>query len=177
MERIIVIGSSCAGKSTFARELSQKLGYEYIQLDELHWLPNWQEQTAEEFRKIVSEKINSDRWVLDGNYSVVKDITWPLATDIVWLNYSFSTVLYRALKRSVIRAATKEELFSGNVETFRQSFFSKDSIIWWVITTFHDKRKRYPVLLGSNLASGANIVEFNKTSEASRWLSLVSVTK
>lgn len=95
------------------------MALEYIELDQLHWLPNWQERADDEFRGLVKQATASDTWVLDGNYSVVRDIVWTRATKIIWLNHSFRVVLYRSFTRSIVRAVTKKKLFAGNVETFK----------------------------------------------------------
>ncbi len=54
MNRIVVIGSSCSGKSTLSQFLANKLNSEYIELDQLHWLPNRQERPDDEFRNMQS---------------------------------------------------------------------------------------------------------------------------
>ena len=143
MHRIIVIGTSCSGKTQLARRLAETLDMPHVELDQLFWLPNWEQRSTEEFRALVKEAVAADHWVVDGNFSSVRDITWPRATHAVWLNYSFPVVFYRALYRTVSRAITKEELFSGNRESFRQSFLSRDSILWWVLTTYRKNRRRY----------------------------------
>ncbi|KGJ93783.1 adenylate kinase [Colwellia psychrerythraea] len=170
MERVVVIGSSCSGKSTFSQKLANKMVLEYIELDQLHWLPNWQERADDEFRGLVKQATASNTWVLDGNYSVVRDIVWPRATKIVWLNHSFNVVLYRSFTRSIVRASTKKRLFSGNVETFKQTFFSRDSIILWVLQTYHQKRKRYNKLLTQMKCQGIEVVELNNQKQVDRYL-------
>ncbi|MFK7847466.1 MAG: adenylate kinase [Rhodothermales bacterium] len=144
MPRIIVVGSSCAGKSTLAQKLSAAFGLHYIQLDALSWLPNWVERDNASFLELLAQEANThEHWVVDGNYSRTHHITWAKADVIVWLNYSYPLVLWRALTRTVRRVSTKELLFAGNVETVRRSFLSKDSILLWVIKTFHYRRRRY----------------------------------
>ena len=170
MKCIVVIGSSCSGKSTFSQKLSNKMALEYIELDQLHWLPNWQERADDEFRGLVKQATASDTWVLDGNYSVVRDIVWPRATKIIWLNHSFSLVLYRSFTRSIVRAVTKKKLFAGNVETFKQTFFSRDSIILWVLQTYHQKRKRYNKLLPQLKFQGIEIIELNNQKQVQQYL-------
>ena len=170
MERVVVIGSSCSGKSTFSQKLANKMALEYIELDQLHWLPNWQERADDEFRGLVKQATASDTWVLDGNYSVVRDIVWPRATKIIWLNHSFSLVLYRSFTRSIVRAVTKKKLFAGNVETFKQTFFSRDSIILWVLQTYHQKRKRYKKLLPQLKCQGIDIVELNNQKQVDQYI-------
>ena len=131
-----MVGTSCAGKTTLARQLSRALGAPHIELDAIHWQPNWEARSAEEFRQLVGDAVAGERWVVDGNYSVSRDIVWGRATAIVWLNYSFRVVLWRALYRTTRRVISREELFSGNRETFRQAFLSRDSIILWATTTY-----------------------------------------
>jgi len=46
--RINVIGTSGSGKSSFSKRLAEKLDVPYIELDALHWKPNWTESTDEE---------------------------------------------------------------------------------------------------------------------------------
>ncbi len=41
MRRIVVIGTSGSGKTTLARELAGRLNVPHIELDALHWKPNW----------------------------------------------------------------------------------------------------------------------------------------
>jgi adenylate kinase family enzyme len=170
MKRVVVIGSSCSGKSTFSQNLAMKTKVEYIELDQLHWLPNWEERPTEKFRELVTKATLSNRWIVDGNYSVVRDIVWPRATTIIWLNHSFSLVLYRSITRSIIRAATKKKLFAGNIESFRQTFLSGDSIILWVLKTYHQKRKNHSQLLKNLETEGVKVIEFKKQSQVNDYL-------
>ena len=170
MQRIVVVGSSCSGKTTFTRALSAKLRRTHIELDTLYWQPNWTERPAGEFRALIEEAISTKAWIVDGNYSVARDLVWPNATTIIWLNYSFTRILYQGLKRTIHRVVTKEELFAGNVETFRQSFLSTNSILLWVITTFHSRRARYRQLLHDELSQKAQVIEFKHPREAEAFL-------
>ncbi len=170
MGRIVVIGSSCSGKSTFSKSLAEKLKIKYIELDELHWLPNWGERHDDEFRELVSSATASKTWVVDGNYSVVKDIFWPRATQIIWLNHPFHVVLYRSITRSIIRIVTKKKLFSENIESFKLTFLSRNSIILWVLRTYHKKKREYPIILKSMEDKGINIIEFNNQSQVDEFL-------
>jgi adenylate kinase family enzyme len=169
-QRLIVIGTSCSGKTTLAKRIAQQLGCPHIELDALHWGPNWVERPTEDFQRLVREAIAGNRWVVDGNYAVVRDITWPRATTVIWLNYSFGRVLVRALTRTVRRSLMKEELYSGNRESLRRALFHRDSILWWVISTFHRRRRVYCQLREAQLYAHLDWVEIRRPSGVSELL-------
>jgi adenylate kinase family enzyme len=170
LERIVVVGSSCSGKTTYARRLSTILGTPHIELDALHWLPNWVERPLDDFRARVAEAASSDRWVVDGNYGKARDLIWPRATSIVWLNYGFPTVMARALRRTLRRALSAEELYSGNKESLRKAFLDRDSLLLWVITSFRRRRRNYTELRRNNAFPQLSWLEFRASSEAERFL-------
>jgi len=170
LERVVVIGSSCSGKTTYAKRLAETLGQPHIELDALHWLPDWVERPDEEFRTLVSGAVSPERWVVDGNYGKARQLIWPRATCIIWLNYGFFTVFARAMRRTLRRALTHEELYSGNKESLRRSFLARDSILLWVITTFRRRRKSYADLRATNAFNHLQWVEFRKPRDAEQFL-------
>ncbi len=114
MKRIVIIGSSCAGKTTLGRELAALFDSKRIELDEYHWLPDWQERDVEDFKKLVAQAIQSDTWVVDGNYSKLGSFVWDAADTIIWLNLPFWRVYLRLLRRALYRITRREELWNGN---------------------------------------------------------------
>jgi adenylate kinase family enzyme len=157
--RIAVVGTSCTGKTTLARKLSRLLNVPHIELDSIYWRPNWDPLPPGQFRALVSKKLETACWVVDGNYSVVRDIVWSRATILIWLNYSFPIVFGRALSRTFRRVAFKEELFSGNRESLRNVVLSTDSIPIWVLRTFWKRRREYPALFKESMFSHLRIIE------------------
>ena len=170
---MIIVGTSCSGKTTLARELSRILRVPCIELDAIHWKPAWQPRPAEEFRQMVSEVVEGERWVIDGNYSRVRDVVWARGTTIIWLNYPFRVVLWRALCRSVKRAATQEELFSGNRESFRKSFFSRESIILWVISSYRRLRRNYRRILDNGDHPHLRVIELRSPGQAENLIASI----
>jgi adenylate kinase family enzyme len=148
--KIVVVGTSGSGKTTLAMKIKATLRIPHIHLDSLYWLPNWQERSVEEFRRITKEALSAtDSWVCDGNYSAVRDLIWREATHIIWLNYSPGLVFWRGLKRTCRRVFLKEEFIHGNYESFTHAFLSRNSILWWILTTYRTRRKTYPFLLAA----------------------------
>jgi len=176
MNRVVVIGTSCVGKTIFARSLAEALCCPHVELDALYWQPNWIPRPPDEFQELVAKELSQGCWVTDGNYSVVRDLVWSRATTVIWLNYTFPVVLWRALTRTIRRGLTKEELFSGNRESLRMAFFSRDSIMWWVLTTFHRRRKRYRELFDMRTSPQLIYVEFRNPTEAQNFLTELETT-
>ncbi len=83
MQKITIIGTSCSGKTTLARRLSQKVNIPHIELDQLHWRENW--NVNPNFVTEVEFATSKDRWVIDGNYTKVRQQIWDKADTIIWL--------------------------------------------------------------------------------------------
>ena len=176
MARVVVIGTSCVGKTTFAQALARMMNVPHVELDALHWQPNWTARPPEEFRTLTADALAQDYWIIDGNYGTVRDLVWSRATTVIWLNYSFPIVMWRALTRTIRRVLTQEELFSDNRESLRMAFLSRESILWWVITTFHRRRRQYRRLFDTVTISQLAYVEFRSPSEARNFLSGIGTT-
>lgn len=146
-KRIVIIGTSCSGKSTLSKRISQNLNIPHYELDNYFWESNWTSIPEDKFIQIVGDFTNKNNWVICGNYSSVRDIIWNKSTDIVWIDYPLYLIFYRAVRRSIIRAYTKEKICNGNVESFKKSFLTKDSIILWVLKTYYKRKKEYKLLL------------------------------
>ncbi|UXR38183.1 AAA family ATPase [Staphylococcus simulans] len=68
-ERILVIGSPGTGKSTFAKQLSQKMNVPVFHLDKLFWKNDHETINQEEFIKQIEKVIaENESWIIDGNY-------------------------------------------------------------------------------------------------------------
>ena len=168
--RFIVVGTSGSGKSTFAMALAKRLQARRIELDALHWLPNWVERDASEFRSLVAKATEGERWVVDGNYSVARDVLWPKATDIVWLNFSRTTVFSRIFIRTLRRCLTKEKLWAGNTESLRKAFFSRKSILLWTLSTYGKNKKKYARLREDAAFAHLRWHELRSNKDAERLL-------
>ena len=69
MQRILVMGSSGSGKSTFARRFSGITGIPVVSLDALFWKPGWIDLVVAEFEARVTDAVRQARWIMDGDYT------------------------------------------------------------------------------------------------------------
>lgn len=68
MRRVNIIGCPGAGKSTFARKLSEKTGLELFYLDMIWHKPDKTTVARDEFDLRLNEIFERDTWIIDGNY-------------------------------------------------------------------------------------------------------------
>jgi len=177
MRRINVVGTVGSGKSHFARALADLLSVQYIQIDQLHWQPNWVESTTEELLEKLESSIALDAWVLDGNYSKCNELKWAKADTIVWLDYSFSRTAYQLCRRTFKRIATGQELWpgTGNIETLRGTFMSHDSILIWLLSTYSKNRKKYEAIQNSPKYQHLRFIRLRSPGEAKKFLQGVQI--
>ena len=165
-----MVGTTGAGKTTFARRLAERLDCVHIELDAHYWGPAWTPRRSEEFVAAVGEAAANDRWTSDGNYHKVRDLLWSRATTLVWLDYSIGTVLSRLLARTVRRAFTREELWNGNRENLWGHLTSRDSLFLWALKTHWRRRRTYGALLAEGRYPHLEVYRFYTPAQAEAWL-------
>ncbi|TXD35627.1 hypothetical protein FRC98_15580 [Lujinxingia vulgaris] len=146
-DRYVVVGTSGSGKSTLANRLAWQTSNRHVELDRLHWLPGWQERPWDAFCDDVEAATRGERWVVDGNYSVVRDVVWGRAEAVVWLDLPFTQVMSQIVARTLRRGVTGEVVCNGNVESLARGFLSRESIILWAAKTWKKHHERYERLL------------------------------
>ena len=170
MQRILVIGNGGAGKSTLARALSQRLDLPCVELDALYWGPGWTPRLPDDFPADVARAAAGERWVIEGNYGSVRALLWPRADTIVWLDYTLPRVLWRGLVRTLGRIVTRRLLWNGNRESVRLTFFSRHSILRWIVTDHGRRRRSFSALRASGPFAGKTWHVHRTPRETARWL-------
>ena len=170
LKRIVVVGTSGAGKTTFASELANLMDVRHIELDSYRHGPNWTETPDDIFRQNISDALTAQNWVVDGNYSVARDIVWSRATTIVWLDYPFGLVFWRLFWRTLRRYFTHAELWNGNREDLKGVLFAKDSLFIWAFRRHWSRRKSYPLTFAQPEYAHLEVMRFRSPRAAASWL-------
>lgn len=171
-QRMLVICSTGSGKTTLARKLAMRLGLEHIELDALYWEADWTPAPQDLFRERVERASCVQQWVSDGNYRVVRDILWPRAQAVIWLDYPLATVLWRLAKRSWKYWRTQQVLWSGNREDLQRDLrlWSDRSIFNWLIKSHARHQREYPALLLRPEYQHLLVVRFKTPASTQAWL-------
>jgi adenylate kinase family enzyme len=173
---VSVVGCSGSGKTTLASTLARLLDAPHIELDAIFHQPGWTELPRDTFRQRVDQATAPETWVVDGNYSSVRDVVWRKADLVVWFDLPFATVVSRTVRRTVRRVITREELWNGNKEPFSNlwSFDPQHSIIAWTVTQHGRYRRQLHDASADPQWSGLQFVRIGSQGEAHGFLAGVA---
>lgn len=174
--RVVIIGSTSSGKSTLAERLADKLNYDFIELDALHWEPNWQEAPLEVFRQRVETATQAPAWVAAGNYHIVRDLLWPKAEAVIWLDYSLWRIFWQLTRRTFTRWWKRELLWGTNYENLSKHFklWSQDSLFHWLFKTYWRRKREYSALLEQPQHQHLKLFHFKHPNKTEEWLKTIS---
>jgi adenylate kinase family enzyme len=174
VRRVSVVGTTGSGKTTFARALADILGVDFVELDALNWEANWAIASEDVFRARIEAATRAAGWVVDGNYGGrgAREIVWGRADTVVWLDFPLPVVLARLTRRNLARIRSGEEIWpgTGNRETVRNSFFSRDSLYVWALRTHWRRKRQTPELLARPEYAHLTVHHLTRTRDADRWL-------
>lgn len=101
MNRIMIIGSGGAGKSTLARQVGETTGLPVVHLDVLYWQKGWTPTPDEEWKTLSADLVAQPRWIIDGNYGGTMELRFDAADTIVFVDTPRRIRLWRVVKRRV----------------------------------------------------------------------------
>ncbi|MBT3943612.1 MAG: hypothetical protein HOC77_12800 [Chloroflexi bacterium] len=128
--RIAVFGKG--GKTTLARALADRFDLAFVELDALRHMAGWEERPDDDMRSMTAAILDGSQqgWVLDGNYQILRELVFERVETVIVIALPWKVMLWRTFKRSFLRALKREELWNGNRESFRLTFFSKSSVVY-----------------------------------------------
>ncbi len=172
------MGCSGSGKTTLSRALAGALPATHIELDAIFHQPGWTPLDNDTFMAQVTHATAARRWVVDGNYSTVRELVWERADTVVWFDLPYALVMARTVRRTVRRTVGRQELWNGNKEPWSNlySFNPHESIIAWAATRHSVYRRRYEEAEHDPRWAGLRFVRLRSQREADAFLAGVMAT-
>lgn len=164
MRRVLVLGSSGSGKSTFTGRLARALNVEAIHLDSHYWQPNWTATPPAEWQARVAELLERDAWVMDGNYPDLLKQRLAYADTVIFLDYPRLTCLWRCIRRYFRhRGRNRPELAPGCHEKIDWDFLK------WIWFYPRDIKTRVWATL-ERYAGEVHVVRLRRDLDVARFL-------
>jgi adenylate kinase family enzyme len=166
MQRVLVMGSSGSGKSTFARRLSDITGIPAVSIDALFWKPGWVESDKEDFRRRMTDVARAPRWIMDGNYmaSGAGELRRHLSDTIIWFDLPRSTCMFGILTRIArSHGKVRPEMAEGCPEKIDLEFFR---YVW----TYRQQQRPKLVAFFEGLRPDQALVCFTDREQADGYL-------
>ncbi len=172
--RIAVFGR--AGKTSLAKAIATTYGLEFIEIDWIHHMPEWEERSDEEILKIVTQRMDGSEsgWVVDHHHRSVISAVLSRADTLVLITLPWRTLFWMYLKRSFRRSWTGEPIAGGNRETWRVSFASRDSHLWHLIRT---RKNDYRARFEPELSDGTAYYLIESLSELNRFYEIHGLSR
>lgn len=152
-----------------AGSLADRLGLEHIELDALWWQRGWTHVEPHELERCVLTRLDGvSRWVVDGNYlDEVAPAVWRLADTLVWLDVPRSTGFRRTVLRTLRRAVTRKELWSGNREPIANLGPRSLHRLWMRWPTYS---LRVDALLADPMYASPRVIRLRSRTDVTAWL-------
>ena len=93
MQKAMIIGCPGSGKSTFARALHAATGLPLYYLDMLYWNADKTTVSKEVFRGRLREILDTDAWILDGNYGSTMEMRLEKCDTVFFLDFPVAVCL------------------------------------------------------------------------------------
>ena len=166
MQRVLVMGSSGSGKSTFARRLSEMTGIPFVSLDALYWKPGWVASDNAEFGQRVAEVARRPQWVMDGNFtgSGAGELRRQVSDTVIWFDLPRRTCMFGLMKRIAgSYGQVRPEMAEGCPEKFDFEFLR---YVW------NYRRRQRPKLLAffKGLRPDQTLMTFTRRRQADDYL-------
>jgi adenylate kinase family enzyme len=166
MQRVLVMGCSGAGKSTFGRALADRLGLPFVSIDRIYWQPGWREPKLEEFTAKMTREAEKPAWVMDGNYTRygAGELRRDRADTIVWFDLPRWVCMLSVIRRSASSyGQVRPEMAPGCPEKFDWEFLR---FVWTYRATQRPKLLAY----FSALRGDQRLVTFTARAQAADFL-------
>jgi len=171
MNRVLVIGSCGAGKSTFSYRLKEKINIPIIHLDQEYWNSGWVETPKAEWTKKLNQLIHRPQFIMDGNYLSSLPLRLSTADTVIYLDYPTAICFWRVLKRITLNYGKRRpDSAAGCYERFDLEFLH-------YVLVFNLTRRKKIIQLLDNTPDHIHIVTLKNDRQVDTYLDSLYVDK
>lgn len=169
MQRIVVGGSSGAGKTTLAGQLAVALDLPFTELDSFFHGRGWVKRPT--FVEDVTAYVAQERWVTDSlGYPEVVDLVWDRADTLVWLDYPRWVCELRVIRRSLARGLFRRRLWNDNRESLIRMVRDPEHPVRWSWQHYDEKRRLVLDRIDDPRWAHLTVVPLQSPTDTNRWL-------
>lgn len=175
-ERILIVGRTGSGKTTLARELAAALGVPHVELDSLYFGPDFSRAPQALLRDRTNAALAGDYWVTDGNKRAVRDLAWPRADTLIWLDYPLYVSLWRLGKRALTRTSTlsAQAVQSGRRRGLPKQMLAAARGVLTALRSHRGQRREYPRLFAQPANRHLAVARLRSPHAARQWFARVT---
>ncbi|MBP3708726.1 MAG: adenylate kinase [Clostridia bacterium] len=159
MQKVIIIGSPGAGKSTFSQKLRDITKLPLYHMDMIYYNEDGTHISKEEFEEKLKEIFKENKWIIDGNYQRTLEMRLKECDTIFLLDYPTEVCIEGAKSR----IGTKRDEFPWVEEKLDEEFKQR-------ILEFSEKKLPGIYQLLEKYGDGKNVVVFKEREEAEEWI-------
>jgi adenylate kinase family enzyme len=170
-KRILILGRTGSGKTTLARDIAAALQVPHVELDSLYFGPDFSTVPDPVLRERVATAIKEDRWVTDGNKRAVRDLVWPRADTIIWLDYPAAVTLWRLGRRATRRTASLREqaVAEGQTKDLPRQLIAAAKGVLTALRSHTGQRREFPQLFAAPENQHLAVVRLRSPQATQRW--------
>ena len=161
MNRICIIGGSGTGKTTLANNLGKKLNLPVYHIDGINHLKNWDKRDEDERDKIILEKADEERWIIDGTYHSTLKQRLEKSDYVIFLDYSTIVRIKGILGRFIKIHGKERKEIPGCKERMSWEFF------WYVVNW--RKNKRPNIIANLKEINSDKVHIFKTRKQLNKW--------
>lgn len=170
VQRVHLVGSSGAGKTTLGRLIAARLALPFVDLDELFWEPGWVDVGHAELSRRLSPRVAGPGWVVAGNYGpTTEPQLWPRLTHLVVLDLPLPLLMARTLWRTLRRGVTREPCCNGNRESLTR-LFDRQGVVRYLWRNGPRRRRRFAAIEREPALAHARVVVLRSPAEVRRFV-------
>lgn len=148
----------------------------HIELDALYFGPSFTTAPLDVLRDRTTAAIAGDRWVTDGNKKLVRDLVWPRADTVVWLDYPLVVSLWRLGRRALWRtSALRAQAGEKTEETgLPRQMLSAAKGVLTALQSHKGQRRQYPRMFAQRENQHLAVVRLRSPRATRTWLDRMS---